>query len=155
MILTPCPYDPINNVVQARALRGGMGVAQAVTQVAVTLDDGRQLTDLFDLAGTPLVPGLVAFDSDTSDAASIHSSTGVVTLRGNHWSSVVLTASIPSASASGQVRAFLHHIPVITRLFLMKIASNIRNVVKGVPSPHSCYYTVLSDENSVKYWKCC
>ena len=83
-----------------RALRGGKGTGRAATKVAVVLENGRQLPALFDDAGPPLVPGLVTFTTDTASAVSVDSASGVVTLRGNHWSSVSVTASIAGPSGS-------------------------------------------------------
>ena len=80
-----------------RALSGEKNAARGRMAVSVTLSNGRRLTQLFDSAGTALVPGLVDFHTDTPAAVSVDAATGLLTLRGNHWDEVSVTARATGA----------------------------------------------------------
>jgi hypothetical protein len=78
-------------------LRGEKAVATAQLAVAATFADGRRYTTMVAKDGTPALPGLLWFRSDTPDAASVNNNRGTITLEDNHDAAVVFNVDTCTA----------------------------------------------------------
>lgn len=82
-----------------KALRGIKDAAYGQTLVNVTCSNGRKLS-LFSNEGVPLIPGLATFFNGSAPAASVHGTSGRVTLHGNHWNPAIVIASVTGAAGA-------------------------------------------------------
>ena len=90
----------------AQYLVGVKGKTNSYMDVGASFDDGTSLPVLFETRGglrEPVLPGLIAFTSANTAAATIDAKRGTLALKGSASTMVKITASAPASSTSADI----------------------------------------------------
>lgn len=94
-------------MIPTTTLTGVKGQGKAQVQLGGRFSNGRIFNSLVSATGSPALPGLITFTSTLESAAFIGEATGTVTLRDNHHSQIIATASACTTTEDEFVRADL------------------------------------------------